>query len=219
MSLIERRMSTNSTRQCSVNGCYKHRHNLATFCSSHLYKKRQHGHELGRAIEPKEYSYERVLVMDFIDRYGSQHEGLQVVLRELDCLLNEGRYKFKPRAQELLTALAGNGVDGGDILEVTASLFLKSLYDERTLPDDKRLTFAIGRAMQTAWNTGLKKRQPSPAVSKELGLYIRKIAGTVCFNMSNAIEKERAHKQTQMKAKLKPFNVEQDNLNYEQQRL
>lgn len=208
-------MSTNSNRQCSVNGCHKHRHNLATFCASHLYKKRQHGHELGRAIEPKEYGYERVLVMDFIDRYSSQHEGLQVVIRELNHLLNEGMYKFKPRAQELLVALAGNDVDGGDVLEVTATLFLKSLYDERTLPDDKRLTYAIGRAMQTSWKTGLKKRQPSPAVSKELGLHIRKVAGTVCFNMSNAIEAERNFKQTQVRAKLEPFNIQKDNLNYE----
>jgi hypothetical protein len=120
-----------------------------------------------------------------------------------------------------MQSLAAHGVAPLSILTEAAALFLLSRWDPRKLPDDDRLTFAIGIRVLTLIprerRFGTLKGKPryrSKSIGKvarrEVGRRIRLNLVPLLVNISEAIGAERDQQQQFAVSLSKPFQPNQE---------
>jgi len=119
---------------------------VSSYCSKHKTAQRNHGHPLARAIFAREYRSYRKRVGEFIDKHKDTHVGLQETLKELNGWLTKASTSHLPK-DELIARLSDYGITGENILKETAAIYAYSRENEMSLPDDKRLSFALGRCV------------------------------------------------------------------------
>lgn len=199
-----RAVSRNAGRACTVRGCTRTRHQVGLYCHPHSKARTNHGHPLGRRIRPSEYAAERKEVSSFLDQH-QDHAGVQVALSFLQQWLDESRDSGREDipARSHLSRLAVSGVSPLDILRESAALWLFSTRQSRTLPDDERLTYALGVGVLhlapfpqcTHWSPGRGTRKgyrpPNGTARREAGEHLRNCLGPLLFNIATAIDAQK----------------------------
>jgi hypothetical protein len=218
---LQAKIASNSSRPCRHGGCSGRRKALSPYCRLHAVRVERYGHPDGKPINPKEYAVERARVADFLERHAS-HEGLINALKWLQKWLDAARRadaatlgsENVPGAREL-RQVAEHGVTPLQLLTEAAALFMYSQH-QRGLPDDDRLTWAIGVRVLTMAprerRYGMlhgKPRYWSRSVGKvarrEVGRRIRTTLAPLLVNIVQGIEAERSEKQREALSLHKPF--------------
>ena len=207
--------AVNSRKRCRALGCTSNRCGIAGFCRKHHRGNTSHGHPFGRRIEAKEYTYEKKLVEDFLSRHAS-HEGVQEALRWLDRWMHQASLHEAVPGQREMARLAEYRVLPKTMLVEACSVWLFSRWNERTLPSDERLTFALATAVLSLMP--LEKRYgtrggkpfyrwvPRRKVAKrDIGSRFRNVLGPLMLNVALGIEAEREAQQRAVLALHLPF--------------
>jgi hypothetical protein len=205
---------------CRVAGCYIPRKAISPFCSTHAKANERYGSPLGRAIRPKEYRVERQLVENFLAKH-CEHEGVQNVIQWLRKWLDEANRGEEVPGRREIQRLASTGVTPLLILTEAAAVYLYSHWSParsalHKLPDDERLTFAMGiRVLALApRNRRYGKLRGKPRmVCEPLGKVDRRAVGQrirmnaigLLSNIARAIEADEDAKKQFINAQYKPF--------------
>jgi hypothetical protein len=195
---ISHRRRANSARRCSASGCYNYRRGLSGFCAGHERRRNIYGSPTGQKIGRREYAMERHEFETFIDKY-LQHEGIQLAIEWLQgCLDDAADGVAMPHGLQWARLHTG-GVSAKHILVEAGALWLYSLRRANRLPDDERLTYAIGtavlhlapRASRTAWVNGMPARRYqrlSGRARQAFGHWLREELGVLFLQMAYAIQ-------------------------------
>lgn len=194
-------VSRNTGNPCKVDGCPYPRHRIGHYCKAHGALNNRFGHPLGRTIHRMEYEMETLEVKEFLTMH-SEHPGVLAALQWIDDWM-ESYVSSDPRLRkqdppgiDLMRRMKAYGVTPLDVLTTVASLWLYSTRRPSKLPDDIRLTYAIGIALHklvpaeklTDWRTG-KTRHASrkTPVVRGVGLRIRDTVGALLINIATSI--------------------------------
>jgi hypothetical protein len=133
----------NQQLPCSVTGCTTRRRRSAAYCHRHEVKARYTGHPLGRSLTKRELAPFRRQMAAFIDQH-SEAPQIAAAVQLLDELLEHRHHlRGSPTSGHLLR-LKADGLTGREALQVVGSVMLLSYHHPRLLPDDRRLTYALG---------------------------------------------------------------------------
>lgn len=128
---------------CRVPGCATGRAALSPLCALHAQRACRYGSPHGRSIRSKEYLGERKQAEAFIEKH-SKHPAIVAAEQFLaDWLQAAAQGDRVPGAADF-ARLAAHGVMPRRILVEVIAVYLLSRSRPSTLPDDARLTFAIG---------------------------------------------------------------------------
>lgn len=186
---------------CRVQSCMVGRASVSPFCDRHAKAVERYGHPEGRALNPKrDYGVERELVASFLARH-SQHAGVMSALKWIEKWLEEANLGQDVPGRAEMQRLHANAVSPLAILTEASALFLLSRWNPRRLPDDERLTFAIGiRVLSLAPRErrfGTLKGQPrlhckaiGKVARREVGRRIRLTLAALLANVASAIQAE-----------------------------
>jgi hypothetical protein len=207
----------NSRRSCRVAGCSRTRYGISPYCRRHHRGNTNHGHPEGRRIEAKHYTYEKKLVDAFLEKHAA-HEGLQSALRWLDRWLHQASVGEAVPGQREIARLAEHRVTPKAILSEACAVFLFSRWAARRLPDDDRLTFALGTAvlslMPREKRYGYSQGKPfyrcvplRKVARREIGCRIRNVLLPLLLNVALGIEAEREEQKKDALALHVPFTT------------
>jgi hypothetical protein len=148
----------------------------------------------------------------------SQHEGLQSALRWLDRWMHQASIGEAVPGQREMARLAEQRVPAKAMLLEACAVCLFSRWNERTLPSDDRLTFALATSVLSLMP--LEKRYGTRAgkpfyrwvplrkvAKREIGSRIRDVLGPLLLNVALGIEAEREAQQREALALQKPFTT------------
>jgi hypothetical protein len=212
--------AANVRRPCRLSGCSFGRVAFSPFCRSHAARVERYGHPEGRPIDPKEYAFERQSVEKLLATH-SEHEGVKSAVQWLQRWLDAAQRGEDVPGGRDFARLAAHGVLPLSILVESAALFLLAHWSPRRLPDDDRLTFAIGvRALCLAprerryGTLNGKSRYFSRSIGKvarrEVGRRIRLNLGPLLVNVSENIDAEREQAKQFTLSLRAPFNQPQE---------
>ena len=131
---------------CAVSGCLNTRSGAAGHCRRHREAKRLHGHPEGRNLLPREYAAERREVAAILNA-NSGHPGLRSSVEWIDAWLAAAAAGTPMISALELARLAHHGVTGARVLEEAAAVWMVAHRRPARLPDDARLTMALGTAV------------------------------------------------------------------------
>lgn len=210
----KRRLEQNRQRQCNTRGCVKFRAGLSYYCGTHAKAMKRHGHPEARKIKKKEYEGERSHVVRFM-RLHVNHPALRAAVKWADLWLREAAAGQPVPAASNVARLAAGGVTGADIIEEVLALWLHSYWHPTALPDDLRLTKALGTnvlLLAPQDTTGLtpsghkKWRELGATVRREAGEHVRGSLGLFALNVFDALERQQKTKQDHAQALRLPFS-------------
>ena len=214
---ITHRRRANSALHCSAPGCYSYRRGLSGYCARHERRRNIYGSPNGQKIGRREYAMERHEVEAFIEKH-LQHEGIQLALEWLQgCLDDAANGVGLPHGLQWARLHRGQ-VSGKQILVEAGALWLYSLRRDSRLPDDERLTYAIGtavlhlapRASRTAWVKGVPAKRYariSGRMRRDFGHWLREELGILFLRISNAIQAGHQQRHDRRKVLGAPFDV------------
>ncbi|TAM46257.1 MAG: hypothetical protein EPN55_05815 [Gammaproteobacteria bacterium] len=169
---------------------------------------------MARKIKKKEYEHERKHVVRFL-RLHSAHGAVNAAYELAGLWLREAEAGQPVPAQEQMARLAAGGVTGAEIIEEVLALWLYSRWHPTGLPDDIRLTKALGtnvlllvprEASSELTPGGEKKyRRLGALIRAEVGEHIRRVFGVFALNVLTAIERQIRAKQDAAQALRTPF--------------
>jgi hypothetical protein len=124
-------------------GCTQIAHGMSRFCAKHLKAITVHGHTEGRAIRAHELKPYRALAANLLRTYGERKD-VQAALQWLQMMLDVSP-EDEPGVE--LARLKAEGVTCKEVFRAALSIYAFHRDRPRSLPDDARLTFALGRAI------------------------------------------------------------------------
>lgn len=212
---VHQRLEMNARHKCDVSGCTKHRTGLSYYCARHAKAAKRYGHPEARRIRKKEYEYERKQLVRFM-RLHLNHPAMIAAVKWADLWLREAAAGQSVPAASNMARLAAAGIAGADIIEEVLALWLYSHWRPTALPDDLRLTKALGTNVlllapkDTADEltpSGHKKwRELGATVRREAGEHVRESLGVFVLNVLNAIGRQMKTKQDHAQALRLPFS-------------
>jgi hypothetical protein len=116
---------------------------MSRFCGRHLKLFTVHGHEQGRAIRAHELRPYRALAARLLKTYRDRQD-VSAALQWLGKML---RMSPEDEAGVELARLRDAGVSADEMFCAALSIYAFHRDRPRSLPDDARLTFALGRAI------------------------------------------------------------------------
>jgi hypothetical protein len=151
------RARINSQRPCSVQGCTKRRHSLSKWCAGHEETAAKYGHVYGHRIPAGTLRPYKKLAARWLARHAS-NPSVQAAIAEMRDILwvdvspptkklgHKGvNFHERYQAWRELRRLADAGVKPEDALIICLATWMLSMWREPILPDDARLTMALGR--------------------------------------------------------------------------
>ncbi len=216
------RVAANAALRCSARGCNKPRSDAALHCQLHRRRARDHGHPEGRRIWPKEYAQERLEVAQLLAKerdHPAIRAGIALVREAMDdAIASTSRGAARPGGTHELARIARAGVTPEAILAEAAAVFLFAQRRPYALPDDARLTFAMGyavsllaprRCLQTRrYASGQVRRFYKPTrgpVRRGLGTWLREGLAPLLVNFQHAAERAQALPQKRRRAMAVPL--------------
>jgi len=204
---------------CNANGCVQRRSRGSQFCISHMKRQRLHGHPWGRALQPRELNVYRRQAREFL-AFHEDYKQISAATALLNEILSLGAndHSSKPIERELFRLVQG-GLGGSEALEVILAVWLYSMTEPNRLPDDQRLTYALGTALLkarplktyvTLTAEGKRTRRyfaPSGGPRKELGEIIRSRLGLLFANATAALREEERQRRERVKTLATPFTT------------
>ena len=132
----------NERKPCAAPGCIKRRHWTGKWCSTHAWRVRHHGHPEGLLLDNALVLTYRKKMAAFLDTYADAPQ-VDAAVQFMGRLLSGRLSTRKSYAQRELRRLRDDGLDAMEALEIVGGVYLLSLYRPETLPDDRRLNFAL----------------------------------------------------------------------------
>jgi hypothetical protein len=209
--------SRNRGLPCRATACVLPRKSVSPFCSRHAKSYERWGHPLGRSVRPKEFAVERKIVAEFLERH-AQHPGVVSALALLKRWLDSAALGESAPALSEWQRLQTHQVAPLEILTTAAALFLLSQWRHRILPDDDRLTFAMGyhvlklapcsrRYAVSRGKPRMVSVTPGKRARRDVGLRLRRVLAPLLANIAEALSVEWREKQ-QLDTDLRtPFNT------------
>lgn len=139
----------NELAECTaMESCHEQRFRVSPYCKRHDRIHHAYGHPMGRLMRPAETAPELAEVLAFLDHFKGHPATVaaeKVVRAWLEgaCIVNP---KTTPGAGAVRN-LFDHGAQPMKIIEIVLSLYLHSRRAWHSLPPDRRLTYAIGRAV------------------------------------------------------------------------
>lgn len=216
----------NQRKPCSARGCTKRRHWTGKWCPTHAWRMRHHGHEHGLILDKDLVLVYRKKMAAFLEAY---HDIAQVkaAVAVMDKLLSGRMLPKKSYAQRELRRLretpfgqmtvsamltaesvtareavdSGSGLTPLEALEIVGAIYLLSLYRPDTLPDDRRLTFALATWLYKARPMVYRRKrceksgrtynyfaEPNSGAREDVGSLVRKHLAVFMHHVFNRIE-------------------------------
>jgi len=169
---------------------------MSRFCSKHLKAITVHGHTSGRAIRAHELRPYRRLAADLLKTYRDRQDtsaALRWLQKMLDVLPED-------EAGVELARLKSAGVTPEEMFCAALSIWAFHRDRPRSLPDDARLTFALGRAIvrlrkrrRVFARTSLRMQSfyVSPKAFRYIGLRIREALPVLFLRLIEMHEKAK----------------------------
>jgi hypothetical protein len=197
-------------RSCDVQGCSRPRVWTTSRCYQHNLKNTRHGKPTARAIKKSEWAPYRKLARALFKK-NEGHEALVAADEFMAQLLTPGPERSPKRngpgaaeyhLQIELARLKKAAVTPRQALEAAVAVWLLALEQPATLPDDIRLTKALGNAVlriaklrkREIWVNGkqsLRTRPPAGGALDLLGRKIRDHLGVLVLHLEKLIAADR----------------------------
>lgn len=214
-------INLNAGRQCSHPSCHQPRFRIGAYCEHHSRLVKEYGHPDGRYVSPKEYQHEAHEVAEFL-KQNLTHAGVVAALSWIDEWQNmtissdpDERAK-QPAGIDVMNRLRIHGVTPLDVLTEATSLWLYSYRFPSKLMDDKRLTYALSRALynkapapkRELWKSGRIVRQRMLVPERNgIGGRIRDTLGLLILNIISTIHARQAAKESIKASFCAPFDA------------
>ena len=140
------RREANERLQCAHPGCYRNRYTFARYCQKHHSIWRRYGHPDGCYIPRSDYQAEIDEIREFMVRH-RDHPTLVAAIKVLDLWLDRSCVDKSLPAWKDMRRLYDYGVKGEQVVATFLPLWLYSHRRPERLPDDLRLTIAMGHAV------------------------------------------------------------------------
>jgi len=197
-------------RPCDVRGCPKARVWTTSRCKKHNLNNTWHGRPKAHAVQKKAWKPYRKLVRKLFRR--NKHLDVLAAADEFMAQLLTPGPERRPKRngpgaaeyhlQIELTRLKTAGVTPRAALEAAMAVWLLALEQPATLPDDIRLTKALGNAVlriaklrkreiRADGKQDLRTRQPAGGALDLLGTKIREHLGVLVFHVEKLIASDR----------------------------
>jgi hypothetical protein len=137
----------NAMRKCSAEGCHRLRRPAHAWCPPHSRRNRIYGHPNGRHIDRKELHSYRKAAAAFLNVYAATPQVAAALKLCEEWLAKDGYSLPGTQVHTHLDRLKREGVTALDVLEAVGAVFFVSYFRRKSLPDDVRLTFAIGHCV------------------------------------------------------------------------
>jgi hypothetical protein len=213
---IDHSRTRNTGNPCNQPGCHQPRRGLSSYCAPHERHRNLYGHPMGRSIQPKEYASEKQQVVEFVSA-NINHGGIQAVMAWIAEVFADGASGRPMVGALLFSRLHQAEVSPRAVIEESAALWLYSFRRPASVPDDERLTYALGiavlslmpRPAGSMWvgNHVQKRYQRHPGKSRQLiGTWVRNGFGVLLIRMTDAIQSKEARGNERTKAMHLSFN-------------
>jgi hypothetical protein len=190
-----------SKEPCSIPHCTRNRLGVNQYCNAHSIKSLRYGHPLGRTIPRSDYQQELNEVLEMFQSH-KDHPGLVSVLKWLDDWIEVASKEEAPVGNYILGRIHVKRIHGMEIsaLDILAEISAVWVYAHRypqSLPDDKRLTYALARnVIRLATfekvrygNTKTKSTKHPPALElRGVGERIRQTLALFLINVVKSLE-------------------------------
>ncbi len=203
-------------RTCSAPGCSTHRRQSSQFCRRHEYHLRMYGHPFGGKIHPKLIAGYRQEFAEFIAREFDTPQ-VKVAVTVISDLIQSGLpYGSAPVVDFQLRHLRDQGVTGKEGLEFIGGVWLLSRREQRSLPDDDRLTYYLGLSLfktrpypqRVSFARGQERTHylpPGSHARRAVGEYIRRRLGVFFMRCIEAMNVEDRYALEQSQTLAAPF--------------
>nr|BDD46002.1 hypothetical protein 12 [Gammaproteobacteria bacterium] len=211
---IRERVKVNVTRNCSVDGCYKHRHNLTTYCNNHFQKFRNYGHAEVGAIKPFHMKEHKQLTRKVVER-NLDHPKLSEAIEKMTTELDNAAGGH-PREYGFEFARFGMaGVDAIEILVTASAVWMIDMlgFTEYTRTLQSRTTQTGHNVLKLTRVRGLLEKgayKISPRKRKVFGLWITKEYGKVVGMITRAALEDYKAEQERMIAAARPLKTAEE---------
>lgn len=205
MTNVAARIRRNETHPCNASGCHRLRRRSAAHCRQHERAARLWGHPSGHALPKKLLTVHRATAAAFIAAHAATPQ-ITAALTVVTALLR-GEGVSADATHRHLRCLGQEDVSAGEALEIVLGVLLIAHHSPRDLPDDGRLTMALGYALLSArpmpYRASILRNgrshhrtlSPSGTPRREIGTYLRGRLGMFGKNVADAIlakqQKER----------------------------
>lgn len=211
----------NAGKPCNHPSCSKPRYRISSWCHAHTEAVTKHGHPDGVFIHPNQYATEHHEIAEFI-KANLSHPGIVSALQWIDewqrmTICDDPIERAKqPNGIDAMNRLRAKDITPQQILTEVAAIWLYSYRSPNRLPDDKRLTYAISRAVynlapahkRTSWNTGKVARQRINAGElKGIGGRIRDTIGLLVMNIISTLQARESAKEKIKASFMAPFEL------------
>ena len=206
------RSITTKKKPCDVPQCPNRRVYVGRYCAFHQLRNRAYGNPFGRSISKEEVAP----YLKIVRRTLKQLQANASVVAAMDTLrplLDPGAEPTMPKPLRLnarwllhreLRRIEDEGAKVEEALAATAAVWMFALRNPRELPDDIRLTYALGRAVlklrrlacsRVYWNDELQREEKTyravPGLaSRLLGQRVRRQLGVFFLNLVAHIDQQ-----------------------------
>lgn len=200
----------NETLTCDL--CGSNRYRLGRWCRRHSRRLQRNGHPEALRLKSPEYRGERETARRFISQH-VEHPAVKAAVKWATRWLEAAAAGEKVPAASELKRLRTDGIAGRQIVEEALSVWLVSRWRPSRLPDDMRLTFALGNAVLflsprrkrysargIAWYSDLGSK-----IRREAGEHVRRTLGIFCVNAAVALEAEQQAARNEHRDLREPF--------------
>lgn len=208
---------------CSVSWCNNARHGNSQYCSNHARRNRDYGHPQGKPITKQELAPYLKRVKAFFKKHKSHPatvEACAILERWFKESAQVALYQPGDRISQELKRLYDGCVSGREALETIGAVWLFAYERPHQLPDDKRTTFALSRALlqlrpqairRVSRRGGMERMiyaKPGANVHEIIGQQVRDSIGVIYVGMIQAMKRSEQQAQD-AKARLRtPFDSE-----------
>lgn len=192
--------AANEKLPCNAPDCDQRRGGSSKFCYTHRSRVQEHGHPEARAIKATEWATERDEVATFVQRHADAPQIVAAGQWVADVFYMTNPETPGERVREKLRRFA---VDPLDVLRTGAGLWTFATRFPRTLPDDARLTVALGLAVCRLLPPEAMRTYPldaeryrrrhapiGPVARREVGATLRDGLAPLFANIARAINDE-----------------------------
>lgn len=205
-------VAANEQRRCRIDGCDSRRQGLSTYCRKHGLRLRRNGHPLATRVKLSDYKGELETARQFV-RQHIDHAAMRAAIAWADRWIARAGAGDSVPASDHIRRLHLKGVAGRKLIEHCLAVWLLSHWRPARLPDDVRLTYALGTvviylAPRVCRHTPKGKRyygNIGATPRRRAGEYIRHTLGIVFAHAVEALEAEQSVARDEWKALRQSF--------------
>ena len=204
MRTLASRIASNTGLPCMGPRCPRTRYGASRYCRKCRHANTTHGSPNGRKIAKTEYRGDRNAVEQLLAKHGD-HEGVRIAERWIaEWIKKAAEARPQTPAQAALIRLFRQAVEPRSILVEAAAVWSFATRNPHSLPDDMRLTMALGTAIAHVVPTQFlyehkgcyRYKRVAPTAKRDIGVSIRQTLGLLLVRIAEGVaDKERRTQQ------------------------